>query len=421
MDQASSHSRRLLLGPLVLLAVLSTEVASAQPRSWPPDHLGWNFYPFFQTSGVYEDNVLFTDPKQGSMFLRLTPGIETYYGGRFRTFRGGYTFDGEVYPEQFASLRDVFARQRAFAELRTQWSPRSRVALSSAFLSTTRPEEVLQETGLIPLRRRARSFVASAEFGRDLSRRLSLSTGYALNFRKFERPDPRIPTAGSVLHALSIGVSYRHSERSTSSLAYRARFLIQDDIAPGLFQANNFTSQVLTYLWSWELSRKAQLSLSVGPRWSEAVAAARDPQGVLAKVRSVQPEIRAALSYVDARRDFSIQYTKSQYQPLGPGGFIDTESLAFPARFSLTPQLHIQMTPAWYRNERAATTSNAAEVYLAAHYRVSEWASLETSYLYHYQRVGSLLVASPEQAFGTATSRNTVLFGLRLSRFDEWN
>ncbi len=408
------------LSILVASIVVIAEVASAQPMSWPPDRGGWSFNTTLQAASVYEDNVLFTEPSVAALFFRLTPGVETYYRNRLRTFRAGYTFDSEVYPQNLATLDDAFARQEAFAELRSRATARSRLSLTTAFLSTTRPEEVLQDTGLASLRRRTRSFAASAGIDRDLTRRLTWQAGYGFNFREFERPDPRIPQVGSVLHVLSTGVSYRHTHRTVSSLNYGARLLVQEDVAPGLLESNDFTSHVLAYLWTWEVSHKAELTLSVGPRFSESLAQEVDPQTGVSKARDVQPELRASFRHFDIRRDFVVRYTRSQFQPLGLGGFINTESVTFSGTFRPRTTLEIELTPAWYRNERGGLTTNAAQAYVAAHYHVSPWATLETSYLFHYQDGGTFFFDGPDEPPREPTSRNTILFGLRLSRID-WN
>ena len=414
--------RRLRALPVAFVLFPAGAVVAQEP-TWPPDRQGWYWRPSFRSFAAYEDNVLFTGPKLDSPFLRFSPGVEAYYRRGLRTFSAGYSFDAEKYADPFEALDDAFARQSAFGELETRVDARSSLLARLEFLSTTRPEEVLQETGLLAARRRSRSLVGGARYRRELTRRLSWDLGYAMTVQDFRRPDERIPKLSGQVHTLATGLSLQTSRRTTNSFRYRAQLLTQNDVAPELIPSNHFTSHVVAYEWSRRLSRKIELALLLGPRFSEALEPAPAGDGVFHKKRELEPEANASLTYAGDGKDFTFQYRRSQFLAFGLAGFVDSESVTLNARFEPNVRTRIDVAPGFYRNTRLGVITNGVQLDVGAAYWLTPWVSLEGSYILQRQD-GTLLSTDlgervvPE---GPPISRNTVLFGLTLNRVLDLN
>jgi hypothetical protein len=370
-------------------------------------------FPSFRAAAVYEDNVLFTaQPVFSSWLTRLSPGLDALYRRGSRHFEAGYTFDAERYPERFDPLNDVFARQEGYAELRTLLNPRSTIVLSASALETTRPEEVLDDTGLLSLRRRSRGITANALFARVLTRRLSWNAGYAFSLRDFERPEGLAPRLGGTVHALTTGASFRHSIRMSSQANYTLRIFVQDELAQELTPVKEFVSHVATYRFTRQLSHNLGVILAVGPRFSEGLRPSSGA-GLFERTRELSTEAFAALEYRGEGTLFTARYTRSQSQAFGLTGFVDTQNGVFNALVEIGPRLRLEANPGIYQNERGGilTTSYQAEV--RAEYRFATRASFESTYLFQYQDRFLNLEDAPDPGSDGIT-RNTVLFGLKL-------
>jgi hypothetical protein len=387
--------------------------ALAQIPTEVPDRQGWLLFPSFQAAAVYEDNVLFTPrPAFESWLTRFSPGLDALYRRGSRHFEAGYTFDAERYPERFDTLNDVFARQEGYAELRMLLNPRSSIVFSGTALETTRPEEVLDDTGLLSLRRRSRGITANALFERALTRRLSFNAGYAFSLRDFERPEGLSPRLGGTVHSLTAGSSFRHSIRMSSQVNYTLRVFVQDELARELSPVNEFVSHVATYRFTRQLARNLGLVVALGPRFSEGLRLT-DGAELLERTREVSPEAFAALEYRGEGAFITARYTRSQSQAFGLTGFVDTQNGVVNARFELGPRFHVEANPGVYQNERAGILTTSYQAELKAEYRFSTRAAFESAYLFQYQDRFLSLEDAPDSG-GEGITRNTILFGLKL-------
>jgi hypothetical protein len=397
----------------VVFILLATFRAGAQTPRNVPERPGWILVPSLQFAPVYEDNVLFTPaPHVGSQFFRLTPRLDAFYERGSRRFDGFYTLDAERYPERFALLNDAFARQEGVAQLRTLLSRRSSLVVEGRFLSTTRPEEVLRDTGLLALRRRSRSIVGSAQFTRALDRRFSWTAGYAYSLRDFERPEGLTPRLGGTMHSVVTGFSFRQSPRTTSAWAYGLRVYVEDDIAKTVTPFTTFVSQAATYRWSRRLTRKIDVVVAVGPRFSEGLRAIED-RG-FERVRDVSPEAFASFVYKGDGKFFAVQYNRTQSQAFGLSGFVDTQNGSLTAVFDFGPRFRIEATPGIYQNTRAGITTSSYQADVTVEYQFSSWGSIESSYTFQYQDRLLAVIDGVLEASNESIRRNSVLFGVKL-------
>lgn len=396
-----------------LVIVLFASLARAQPRE-VPERPGWLLAPSFRVAPVYEDNVLFTPEPLESWLLRITPRLDAFYSRDSSRFEGGYTFDAERYPQEFATLNDAFARQEGYAELRKLLNRRSSLVVRGTFLSTSRADEVLQDSGLLSLRRRSRSIVGNALFTRAVRRRLSWTVGYGASLRDFVVPVGAKPRLGGVMHSLVTGFSLRHSVRTTSGWNYAFRLFVQEDLPELTTPINEFATHVATYRWSRSVSRKTDLVLSLGPRFSDGLRFTEGDNGGFEKVRDVAPEIFASFVYRGDGKFFSAQYNRTQAQAYGLSGFVDSENAIVTVLFEFGPRFRIEANPGIYRNRRAGITTNSYQSNLTVEYEIASWASIESSYIFQYQDRLLAIVDGGVEATDDGITRNTVWFGIRL-------
>jgi len=402
-----------------VIQVSVSATASAQLYGTKPERQGWYVTPSIAAGGLYEDNVFFVPGSDASSpFARLTPGIEVQYRRRSRSFDAGYNFDAERYPEEFDALTKLFARQEAYGEYEAAVDRRSSIRLAGSFLSTTRPEEVLQDTGLLSTRRLSRSVVASARFARRLSRRLSGEVGYLLSVRDFERPGSEIPTTGGTVHALVTGVSMPISRRTLGTLGYTARLLIPEEVPVASAPSVNFSSHVVTFQIARRVSKQIDLNVTLGPRVSEGLQATPGDVGVL---RDFGPEADASIALRAKNKRFELRYTKTQQQALGLGGFTNTERYTFRAVLDPTVRTRFEATPAYYKNERAGIDTTSIQVDMRAQYQFRRSALVEASYRFQYQDRFAFFTTGGIEIVDQSTRRNTFMVSFKLFKTYDMN
>jgi hypothetical protein len=406
--------RRLSAG-VVALIVFASAPAAAQSFLRPEDLSGWSVVPVFQMLGVYEDNLLVAGPTTQGPFARVTPSLDTRYRGPLGSFHVGYSFDSERHGRDLAILDDVFARQVGIMSFESKPAERTTISGHARYMSTRRPEEVLEDTGLVVDVRRTTGVVANIAAERKTSEASRTNIGYTLTVDDFGQATEARPGARSVLHAATAAFTLQKSERASVGVEYTGKLLNGEErtfraVTEGLFWAHS-----LAVRWTLALTPHATLSLTAGPRFAQTVPAVIDTP-TAATVWDRQPEARASLTYRDKDRQLSIAYGRTQEIGFGASGFIDTESLEARASRVLGRRLEFSARPGVYRNTLAGQRANSYRLETVTHYFITTFLSVDGVFSYRYQDRALALSDLTITTVAASRKRTRAAVGLTIQR-----
>jgi hypothetical protein len=402
---------------LAAVLVLLGGPAAAQSLPRVEDLPGWSVVPQFQMLGVYEDNLLVTaGPTTKGPFARVTPSVETRYRGPLGVFNLGYSFDSERHARNLKVLDDVFARQVGVLSFESKPAERSSVSGRARYMSTRRPEEILDGTGLVASERRTTGFLAGLSAEQKTSEASHANIGYTLTVDDFGQATESRPGAQSILHSATTAFSFRKSERTTLGVEYIGKLLNGEErtfraVTEGLFWAHS-----LGIRWTLAISPHVTTTVLVGPRLAQTVPAIIDVSSTTTPLWERQPEIRASLSYRDKEAQLSIGYGRSQELGFGASGFIDTESLEVRASRVIGRRLQLSGRPGVYRNSLAGERANSYRVDATMHYLLSRWLSLDGVFGYRYQDRALALADLTVTSVGKSRKRTRAALGLTIQR-----
>jgi len=372
---------------LVALVVLLT-AAPLHGQSFPrPDErVGWSLVPAVQALGVYEDNLLVTaGPTTKGAFGRITPSLETRYRGQLGFFSLGYSFDGERHKRALKVLDDVLSRQVGGMSFESKPTERSSVSGRLRYLSTRRPEEVLDETGLVATERRTTSLVANLATERKTSEASRANIGYTVTVDDFGEATEARPGARSLLHAAVAGFSLQRTERNSIGVEYDGKLLSGEERTIKVVTDGLFWSHTAGIRFTQSVTPHITAAVFAGPRFAQAVPTTITPAAAIPIEWERTPEIRASFTYRNIDDLLAISYGRTQELGFGASGFVDTESLELRGARVIARRVQVLGRPGFYRNSLAGQHANSYRLEGTAHYLISNWLSLDGVFSYRYQ------------------------------------
>jgi len=372
---------------LIALAAAATDARPAWAQAVPDEAVGFWVTPSVRTSAVHEDNLLFTgEQRTAGTFLRVTPTVDANYRGPRTTVDLTYGFDSERHPEAQRLLNNTFARQAAAGGFESKPNPRLLVSGHARYITTIRPEEILDDTtGLLAERRRTTAYAGDGGFDHDITPRMRWHAGYAINHEDFGEPLPSRPSAKSTMHAVSTDLGFRIGPRTLLSAVYTGRRLSGDDIRVRSIVHGDFTAHMVAARLTRTLAPGITAVLLAGPRYSQTLPEGIPPSGEVALESTFAPEVQASFTVRRAPGRLSATYTRSQFMGYGAAGFIDTESIDVRAATVVAKRIELSARPALFRNTLTDVVAKVYRVDVAAGLRVTPWLSVGASYLHRYQ------------------------------------
>jgi hypothetical protein len=401
-----------LLTVLLLAAAASPAAAQsigdAQPGFW--------ITPAVRTSVVREDNVVFTDDKRTeATFLRVTPTIDVTLRNERATVDLTYGFDSERHTADHAEFDNPFARHAGGGAFESRLTPRLLLIGRGRYISTIRPEEAVDETGLVSERRRTNAYAGDFGFDRDLTPRLRWHGGYAISGEDYGKPLDTRPSARNRLQSVSTDLGFRITPRSRVDAVYTGRLLAGDDIRAKATAHGEFTSHVVAARLTQTLTPSLTAVVLAGPRYSEGPPDLLPRDGPAPLETKIASEVLASLTFRRRGHRISGAYTRSQFIGYGAAGFVDTESLELRAATLLGRRVQISARPTIFRNTLADVRARAYRADLAVGVRVTRFLRLDGSYLYRHQDRTLTLADTVTPGPLRPRTRRTIFVGLTLS------
>ena len=394
---------------IVVIVVCGATPLRAQRVPPSPSILpGWSVASAIRTVGAYEDNPLFTTAKEiSASFLVVTPIVETRLRTPTRSFEAGYSFDAEKYTQSLAFAGGAFAKQRAFATLQSALGPRTSLTVDTSYLSTNRPEEVLEDSGIVASRRRAQDYSASLLFTRSLSPRVGWETGYALSLQDLGEPTEVESSARGVLHTVNTRFSIQRSSRTSNWIDFTGQFLVGEERDVAQTTRASFASSVVRYRWTWAASSRVNVELMAGPRFSEEI----DPtvsDGAPMTTRRILFDAFASLGYQNAGQETTLVYTRSQFQAFGLSGFINTDNLQVTVAYRSSQRVQWIGRGGTFRTSDARSRVVGYRLDAGTNVQLAPRLTLEAAYRFQYQDRPLLSEGGGVMTGPGARSRNSV-------------
>jgi hypothetical protein len=397
---------------LLSVTVLHAPVVFAQQTA--AEMPGWWFVPAVRTFGVHQDNVQLTDQShEAGAFLRVTSMFGARYRVPRRTFQALYAFESEKYTRPLRVLDDVVAQQ--FARARYE-SGGGGLAAEGRYVTTTRPEDVLEPTGLVAAYRKTTAAAGTLTASRRISPRLNTSAAYAVNFEDYGEPTPSRPSARSLQHDFTAAVSLQRSPRTLVALEQSTRILIGDDLSTRSLVRGTFWDGHVAVRLTHNVTPRLKASVLAGPRVAQELPQVIKPLGFTPLEWKVVPELLVSLSYADVERTLAVSYRRSAFLGFGASGFIDTQTVDVRAGYIVARRLRLSARPAVYRNSLSGLPARSYRLDAGAAYDISRWAALEAIYLYKYQDRALSLIDFGARSPGQPKTRTTIMFGVALTR-----
>jgi hypothetical protein len=397
---------------LLMAAVLCRPViAAAQPAE---GRSGWWFVPTVHTSAVHQDNVQVTDgSREVGAFLRVTSALETSYRVPRRTFQALYMVDSEKYTQPLRVLNDAIAQQTA--GLRFEARPLGLVA-DARYMTTTRPEEVLEETGLIAAYRRTTAGSAGVALSRSLSARWRASSRYAFAVGDYGEATVSRPSARNAQHLFGALLSVQRSPRTTLGIEQSTRLLSGKDLTVRSVVQGTFWDGYLALRLTHSLTPRVRATVLAGPRLAQRLPEVIQPLGFTPLDWTLAPELLASVTFRDVGRSLDVSFARSAFLGFGAAGFIDTYRVDVKAGYVIARRMRLSARPAIYRNSISALHARSYRVDAAAIYDVTRWLAVEAAYLYKYQDRALSLADFGARSPARPKTRSTVMIGFALTR-----
>jgi hypothetical protein len=404
---------------LALVAVgllLTAAPAGAQPVPLAADLPGWSIVPGFQTIGLYEDNLLITaGAATKGPFLRLTPSLETRYRGPRGFFTLEYSFDSEVHSRRLRALDDLLAKQLGILTFESKTSEKSVISGHAQYMSTQRPEELLEPSGLIASERRTTRFLANLATERKISETAHANVGYTLTADDFGQATEFRPGARNILHTVNTATAVQKSKRTTFAVEYAGKLLVGDERTFKTVTRGTFWAHSVGLRWTQMLAPFVTADVIAGPRLAQTL-----PDVINASTSTVewelQPEILASLTFRRNEERFSVAYGRTLTLGFGASGFIETESLEGRASQIFARRLRIAARPGVYRNTLANLHALNYRLEFVARYLISSWISLDGVYSYRFQDRALALADLTVTSVDRSRTRSRTALGLTIRR-----
>jgi len=396
-----------ILSQVCILGALSSGSAHAQA---PPDAMpGWWLVPTFRVAGVQQNNVELTDELRSvGSFLRVTSALEARFRNPRRIFQANYSLDSEKYPGRLRVLDNTLAQH--MGGLRLESRPAGLLA-DIRFGSTTRPEEILESTGLVAAYRRTSSVTGTLGIDRAPAPRWRTGIRYLFSYADYGAPTVSRPTARTNQHGVSASLTRQMSPRTIVALEQNTRMLIGDDISVRALVRGTFWDGNVVLRLTHDLTPRVRATVSLGPRLSQQLPSVINPLGFTPLERRLSPEALASIQYRERGRAASVSYLRSAQLGFGAAGFVTTQSLE--ARLGLAGRRWRATTrPAAYRNSLPGLRAKSYRIDAGAAVDLTRWMALETMYTYRYQDRALSLADFGARSGVRPRTRSTVLFGV---------
>jgi hypothetical protein len=403
----------LSLGVALLVACAQPAMAQVQPTDAVGP--GWWVVPTVRTAVVHEDNTLLGIDAAEASLTRVSPSMELRYQAPLRTFQAGYSVDGERYWGRLRILDNYFARQTGAMALDSRLTARSSLSVRARYLTTLRPEDALDETGLVQERRRTRAFSGETAFDRQLTPRLRARATYTVGDDDFGPPTDRRPSARSTFHALGAGVAYSLTPRTTFGMDYTGRLVYGKDLRPETIINARFGASALTARFTHAFTPTVSATIAAGPRLSQTLPKILPGVGSAPLRLLAAPEVLASLNYRRGDARVSGSYSRSQFMGYGAAGFIDTEALEGRMAVRVAQRVVLSSRSAAYRNRLLELRAKAYRVEAGAQVHAWGWLSVEAGYTYRSQN-RSLTLGDTVGGSLRPRTRHSVAVGLVVQR-----
>lgn len=378
---------------------------------------GFWITPSVRTAAVKEDNLLFTgDNRSAGAFLRVTPTIDARYRNPRHVVELAYAFDAERHPSRRAALDSLLARQAATGTIDSALSPRSQFSGRARYISTLRPEEVVEDTGLVFERRRAIAFTGNASLTHNITPRLQWRAAYDINHEDYGEPSATTSSTRTYLHAASTGLTFNVAPRTRLAAEYTGRRLLGDDLSQRFTVHGEFTAHVLALRLTRSITPSLTAVLLAGPRVSQVLPTQVVPGATTALPTETAPEVLASLTFRRGPQRLSAAYTRSQFIGFGASGFVDTESLDVRGVAVIADRIQMSVRPAVYRNTLLDTRARAYRLDGGIVVRLTGWVNLDGSYVYRHQDRSLTLADALAPGAPKPRTRQTIVVGLTIRR-----
>jgi hypothetical protein len=327
-------------------------------------------------------------------------------------FRGGGSFDTELFPAELDELSTRFARQELTTDFSYASSPRMEWTLGAGYLDTLNAGEVILPTGLDFGRRPSKSLTANAGWSRDLTPRHALELQYDFARAELDRIDG--PANVTWSHIVSGLWGYAFTPRTSFELGYALRWFTEENFAIGVPGSRNTESHLLAATLTRRLTGRTTLSLSGGPRYSLLPSFEGAP--VDAQRSALGTEGEVSLQHSRPRSDTTLAYGRRQNLAFGVGGLVNTDSLSFVWRFRPVRRVQLALSPGAFRNQRAGQSVDSYRAGVDFDVEVLRWLHVTTSYVYSAQN-GQFLFADAGEGFSDeSVIRNTISMSVLVGR-----
>ena len=400
---------------VLLVAAILCAAAPAAAQLAPPNLPGWSLVPSLRTAIVREDNLPLGSERRTGSLIRITPAILTRFDTPGRLFEAQYLLDGEAYAQPLGALDDPLARQLGVFRFATTVSTTSSLSGEARYLSTHRPEQVFDEAGLIPDRRRTTTAAADVTYERRLSPLTRGRFGYRIKADDFGPPTATRQSARSTIHTAAVGFHFERTPRTRLALEYSGDALIGEDVTSRLVRRETFGANTVAFGWTYALTERVTSTLRAGPRVQQIARAAQNAETATDGEWAVRPEILASIARQGERHTVRGSYTRTAFLGYGAQGFVDTEVLEGQVTYNRGERLRLAGRAALYRNTLAGVRANSHRLDGVAAYRIARWVSLEVTYLLKDQS-RQLSPADDERTRQGRRVRNSVMIGLAIDR-----
>jgi hypothetical protein len=395
-----------------LLVMLAIPVGAAAQA--PQERAGWWFAPSVRTAAVYQDQVLLADDSHDrGEFVRVTTTLEASYRVPKRAFQMLYAVDSEKYRRPLQVLDDLTAQQNFGA--RYDWRPLGLTA-DARYLTTTRPEEVLENTGLVAAYRKTTAGGGGLSLTRSLSPRLRMNGRYAVSFTDYGRPTVSRPTATNLQHEFAASVTLQRQPRTLMALEYSTRLLTGEDRTVRSVASGTFWDGYLAVRVTRNITPRLRITGLAGPRLAQSLPQVLRPIGFTPLDWKLTPELLGSITYRDTVRSIDVSYARSAFLGFGATGFIDTQRVEARVGYTVQRRLRLSARPAAYRNSLSGLPARSYRFDGGASYDITRWLAIDGAYLYKYQDRALSLIDFGTRAAGKAKTRTTIMFGLTVSR-----
>jgi hypothetical protein len=283
-------------------------------------------------------------------------------------------------------------------------------------MSTRRPEEVLDQSGLVAAHRRTTSFLGNATLGYSLAPQSDLKIAYSGSVDDFGRATALRPGARNILNTLSVGVSTKVTPRTTLGLDYTGKFLVGDEFGVEVNTHGLFWAHSAGLRWARSLSPHVTASIFAGPRLAQVVPAEISRSEATPVLWELKPEVLASIVYRSPIRMVSLSYARSQFLGVGASGLVDTESVELTAGAAAGSRLRFSLRPAVYRNSLAGMEANSYRLDGTVDVRLTPWSTLNAVYGYRHQDRALALADFVVTAAARARTRTRLVVGMTIRR-----